>query len=40
MDKKGWFDASAFYEALNAQRRSRRSTGSRLRPSTVSAHRR
>lgn len=23
-DKKGWFDASAFYEALDAQRQSRR----------------
>lgn len=26
MDKKGWFDASAFYEALDAQRQSRRLT--------------
>lgn len=24
MDKKGWFDASAFYDALDAQRQSRR----------------
>lgn len=24
MDKKGWFDASAFYDALDAQRRSRK----------------
>ena len=26
MDKKGWFDASAFYEALDAQRQSRQLT--------------
>lgn len=26
MDKKGWFDASAFYEALDAQRQSRKLT--------------
>lgn len=38
MDKKGWFDASAFYEALDAQRQSRRLTWKQVaRESGVSA---